>query len=95
MAVTQLRSGSVHPFGALLGRQYQKQIQNDVVQLCLALELGAEEPVLRAVVEKAGAEELLKLRKALEERLAESFPVKTQLCGTFRKDEIIESGFMI
>ena len=80
---------------ALLGRQYQKQIQNDVVRLCLALELGAEEPVLRAVVEKAGAEELLKLRKALEERFAESFPVKTQLGGTFRKDEIIESGFMI
>ena len=80
---------------ALLGRQYQKQIQNDVVRLCLALELGAEEPVLRAVVEKAGAEELLKLRKALEARFAESFPVKTQLGGTFRKDEIIESGFMI
>ena len=80
---------------AELGRQYKKQVQNDVVRLCLALELGADEPTLRSVMEKAGAEELLKLRKALEERFAESFPVKTQLGGTFASIETVESGFMI
>ena len=80
---------------AELGRQYKKQVQNDVVRLCLALELGAEEPTLRAIVEKAGADELLKLRKALEERFAESYPAKTQLGGTFRQAETIEGDFMI
>lgn len=80
---------------AELGRAYKKQIQDDVVRLCLALELGAEEPVLRSIVEKAGAEDLLKLQKALDERLAESLPATCQLGGSFRKGEIIESGFMI
>ena len=48
---------------AQLGQKYRKQIQDDVVRLCLCLELGVEEPTLRAVVEKAGTEELLKLQK--------------------------------
>ena len=80
---------------AELGRRYKKQVQDDVVRLCLALELGVEEPTLRAVVEKAGAEDLLKLQKALDERLAESFPVTTQLGGSVTKGEIIENGFLI
>ena len=80
---------------AELGRQYKKQVQNDVVRLCLALELGADEPTLRSVMEKAGAEDLLKLRKALEERFAESFPTTTQLGGSFSKGGIVESEYMI
>ena len=80
---------------AELGRQYKKQIQDDVVRLCLSLELGVDAPTLRAVVEKAGAEELLKLQKALDQRLAESLPVTCQLGNTFRRDDVIESGFMI
>ena len=80
---------------AELGRRYKKQIQDDVVRLCLCLELDVDEPTLRAVVEKAGAEELLKLQKALDERVAESFPVTSQLGGSFQKREIIEGGFMI
>jgi hypothetical protein len=50
---------------------------------------------IRAIVEKAGAEDLLKLQKALDERVAESFPVVTQLGGNFGDREIVESGFMI
>ena len=80
---------------AQLGRQYKKQVQDDVVRLCLSLELGVDEPTLRAVVEKAGAEELLKLQKALDERLAESLPATCQLGNRFAKGEVIESGFMI
>ena len=80
---------------AELGRQYKKQVQDDVVRLCLCLELGVDEPTLRAVVEKAGAEELLKLQKALDERVAESYPITCQLGHSFSKNDIIESGFMI
>ena len=80
---------------AELGRQYCKQIQDDVVRLCLCLELGVEEPVLRAVVEKAGAEDLQKMQRALTARFSESFPVTCQLGGTFRNDNIVESEFMI
>ena len=80
---------------AELGRAYKKQVQNDVVRLCLALELGADEPTLRSVMEKAGAEELLKLQKALEQRFAESFPMTTQLGCSLQNGEIIESSFMI
>ena len=80
---------------AQLGREYKKQIGNDVVRLCLSLELGVEEPALRAITEKAGAEELMKLKEALENRLAESMPMVTQLSGSFKKAEELESGFMI
>ena len=80
---------------AELGRQYKKQIQDDVVRLCMALELGTDEPTLRSIVEKAGAEDLQKLQKALDDRLAESMPMTTPLGGAFGKGEIIESGFLI
>ena len=80
---------------AQLGREYKKQIGNDVVRLCLSLDLGVEEPALRAIAEKAGAEELMKLKEALEKRLAESMPMVTQLGGSFKRAEEFESGFMI
>ena len=80
---------------AQLGREYKKQIGNDVVRLCLSLDLGVEEPALRAIAEKAGAEELMKLKDALEKRLAESMPMVTQLSGSFKQAEEFESGFMI
>lgn len=80
---------------AELGRRYQKQIQNDVVRLCLSLDLGVEEPTLRSVVQKAGADDLLKLKEALETRLAESMPMQTQLMGTFERQDAVESGFLI
>ncbi len=80
---------------AELGRQYKKQVQDDVVRLCLCLELGVDEPTLRAVVEKAGAEELLKLQKALDDRLAESLPMTTQLGNSWNCGEVVESGFLI
>ena len=80
---------------AQLGREYKKQIGNDVVRLCLSLDLGVEEPALRSIAEKAGAEELMKLKDALEKRLAESMPMVTQLGGSFKQAEEFESGFMI
>ena len=80
---------------AELGRKYKKQVQDDVVRLCLALELGADEPTLRSIVEKAGAKDLLKLQKALDDRLAESMPMQTQLGDSFGKREIVESGYLV
>ena len=80
---------------AQLGREYRKQMANDVVRLCLSLDLGVEEPALRAIAEKAGAEELMQLKDALEKRLAESMPMVTQLGGSFKRAEEFESGFMI
>ena len=80
---------------AQLGREYKKQIGNDVVRLCLSLDLGVEEPALRAIAEKAGAEELMKLKEALENRLAESMPMVTQLSGSFKKEAEFESGFLV
>ena len=79
---------------AELGKRYQKELEDSVVRLGLALELGVEEPVLRSVARTAAAEDLLKLKAALEERLAEMMPVVTQLSSTGKVDAV-ESGFLI
>ena len=80
---------------AELGRQYLGQIRDDVVRLCLSLELGADEPTLRGIIKGAAAEDLLKLKAALQQRLDESLPAVCQLGNTFAKGEVIESGFMV
>ena len=79
---------------AELGRQYAKQLQDDVVRLCLSLELGVAEPVLRSVFGAVTGADLLAVKAALEERLAESMPLMTQL-GIGKRAESLESGFLI
>ena len=79
---------------AQLGRQYAKQLQDDVVRLCLSLELGVAEPVLRSVFGHAAGEDLLAVKAALENRLAESMPMMCQLLPGQRAEEV-ESGFLI
>ena len=80
---------------AQLGVQYEKQLQDEVVRLCLSLELGASEPVLRAVAEKASAEDLMELKQALQQKMAQLLPAQTQLPGAGRVQETVESGFLI
>lgn len=80
---------------AELGRRYRKDLEDGVVRLGLALELGVSEPVLRSLAQTAGAEELLALKEALQGRLDESLPVASQLLGVKGKPEEIESGFLI
>ena len=80
---------------AQLGRKYEKQLQDDVVRLCLGIGLGVEEPVLRILAQKAGAEELLRLKEALEQRLAEMMPMQSQLMTSFEREGAVESGFLI
>ena len=79
---------------AQLGRQYARQLQDDVVRLCLSLELGVAEPVLRSVFGHAAGEDLLAVKAALENRLAESMPMMCQLLPGHRAEEV-ESGFLI
>lgn len=80
---------------AQLGKLYEKQLHDDVVRLCLTLDLGATEPVLRSVVEKAAAEDLLKLKAALEEKMRRVLPMQMQLPGDQVLTDGVESGFLI
>ena len=79
---------------AQLGKKYEKQLQDEVVRLFLGLDMGMEEPVLRSITQKVSAEELLHLKQALEARMAEYFPVQTQLHSRKAKQEV-ENGFLI
>ena len=79
---------------AELGKLYEKQLRADVVRLCLTLDLGAAEPVLRGVVDKAAAEDLMKLKEALEGRVGELMPGKCQLPSGQEKATAVESGCM-
>ena len=80
---------------AQLGGLYEKQLRDDVVRLCLSLELGVAEPVLRSVVERGAAEDLMQMKEALEKRLRECMPVQLQLGGDMVVPMEIESGFLI
>lgn len=80
---------------AQLGRQYRKELEDSIVRLGLALELGVDCQVLRSLAQTAKAEDLQQLRSALENRLAETLPVTTQLVGCNGNREEMESGFLI
>lgn len=79
---------------AQLGKRYENQLRDEVVRLFMGLDMGMEEPVLRSITKKVSAEELLHLKDALEERMAEYMPVQTQLNLRGNKQEL-ESGFLI
>ena len=79
---------------AELGRQYVRSLQDDVVRLCLSLELGVAEPTLRNVFAATAGADLLAVKAALEQRLAEQMPLTTQL-GSFARETEMESGFLI
>lgn len=80
---------------AALGRKYAGQLQDEVVRLCLALELGIAEPALREMVQKADAGSLRLLKTALEARLSQKMPVKSQLLTADGGKQPLEAGFMI
>lgn len=80
---------------AQLGKQYRRELEDEVVRLCLALDMGAEEPVLRGIAQKAAAEDLMKLKAALEDRFARCMPMRRQLMGEDMAKEAVESGFLI
>ena len=80
---------------AQLGLQYQKLLCDEVVRLCLSLDLGAPEPVLRSLMEKAAAEDLMKFKTALESRFEQMYPAKCQLLSGAGDVDAVESGFLI
>ena len=80
---------------AQLGLEYEKQLRDNVVRLCLALDLGVEEPVLRAIMDKAGTGDLQRFKAALEEKTAQLMPAQTQLGWTAAPKEELETGFLI
>ena len=80
---------------AQLGLQYRRELEDSVVRLGLSLELGVTEPVLRSIVQTAGAEDLMALKKGLQQRLDEMLPVTTQLMGFTKEQDAVESGFLI
>ncbi len=80
---------------AQLGQRYQKEVENEVVRLGLALELGVAEPVLRGIASRAAVEDLLALKEGLGKRLAEMLPVTTQLMGKQKYPDAMDSGFLV
>ncbi len=80
---------------ALLGQQYEKQIHSQVVRLLLMLQLEVEEPLLRSIVEKASAGDLMKLQEALEKKTRKLYPMQSQLSQPQQSGENLESGFLI
>lgn len=80
---------------AELGRLYERELRDEVVRLCMVLDLGAGEGVLRSLMEKAGSEDLRKLKGALEERVRMLMPMQTQLPGGVTTMETVDSGFLI
>lgn len=80
---------------AELGRQYRKELESQVVKLCLGLELGIETAVLRSIFEKAASRELVQMKEALQQRFDESMPLRTQLITGAAREEGVESGFLI
>ncbi len=80
---------------AQLGREYEAKLRQDVVRLCLSLDLGVEEPVLQELAKSAGGETLLALQKGLEEKLHQQLPLPTQLPQAGKAMPEFESGFMI
>jgi len=79
---------------AELGKAYTRQMEDEVVSLCLMLELGVEERLLRNVAKSVGPEELGALKKALEQKARDLFPMQCQLAQG-RDERAFESEFLI
>ena len=80
---------------AELGRQYRRELEDTVVKLCMTLDLGADRSVLQGIMKTAAAEDLMKLRTALDMKMAEFLPAVTQLGNAGERLEEMESGFLI
>lgn len=80
---------------ARLGQAYAKELENHVVRLCLSLELEMPEPALRAAAQKLGSQDLLALKKALEQHWDKKFPGKPQLPTGKKSRKELDSSFLI
>ena len=80
---------------AQLGKQYRRELEDAVVRLGLALELGTEEPVLRSLCKTAASEDLMALKTAWQDKLDQQLPLTCQLlrCGDAAAQ--VEAGYLI
>lgn len=79
---------------AKLGKTYEKLLRDEVVKLCLVLDLGVDREVLLKVMEKAAAEELTAMKEALEKRCAEVLPAQNQLMQK-SQHQPVETGYLV
>ena len=80
---------------AQLGRQYRKELEDAVVRLGLALEMGTEEPVLRSLCKTASSEDLMALKNAWQDKLDQQLPLTSQLLRGGDAAAEVEAGFLI
>ncbi len=64
---------------AQLGKEYSRILEDEVVRLCLSLDLGIEEQTLRSAAGKIAPEELRRFKAALEHQAAKRYPIQLQL----------------
>ena len=80
---------------AELGKSHQEQLRKQAEKYLRILDLGLEEPVLRAMVEHMEGGQLEKACKALEDKVAQLFPPMPQLPGDDRSGMEVESAYLI
>lgn len=80
---------------AELGKTYRKELENRVVRLVLMLGLDVEEPIMRSIAQKAAAEELEVLEKALKPHAEKQFAPVSQLLGRKSGENTLESDYLI
>lgn len=80
---------------AALGKRFEAELRGEVVRLCLVLDLGIQEAVLRSVADKASVEELEEMKQALKEKAGQLFPAVTQLPGSGDAGLPFDSEFII
>ncbi len=80
---------------AALGQQYTQNLQQEMVRLGLALDLGLEQDVLKDMAACLSAPALEQVRKAWEERAALLYRPEAQLGQGRRKAMEVEPEFLI
>lgn len=80
---------------AQLGKQYRKELEQAVVRLGLALELGADADVLQSLCKTASAEDLMALKTAWQEKLDQQLPLTCQLLRGEMSPAQVEAGYLI
>ncbi len=71
---------------AQLGKEYARVLEDEVVRLCLSLDLGVDEQTLRSAAGKIAPEELRRFQSALEHQAAKRYPIQLQLEQNYAED---------
>ena len=79
---------------AALGRQYHRELQEEVVRLGLLLDVGLDAPAWKRLAAALPPEELCTLREAFSAKTAALFPPMPQLSGA-REASAPDPSFMI